>query len=157
MKKIISLLLMVAMCLSLAACGGNKETNNDNQNTNSQQETTQLNGDESNKDEQSLEETIVAALDAEYLTGVWVMNEEKSATLTKTRSFELYADGTGKILTAADEELVSATFEWNIKEEFGAVEWTKVSVANHGGYMLQLDGNDLMDLTGSDFFVKETK
>lgn len=165
MKKLFALLLAAVMCFSLAACGGDKETSNNNEpqtNDSSTQQVTENNSkaesdsaaeEVSGEDEQQTEETIVAVLDVEYLTGVWVWQEEKSSGLTQIRSFELCADGTGKVLASTDEELQSATFVWNIENE--TVVWSSMSVKTFGYYMLELYGNDLTDLTWSDFYAKE--
>ena len=111
--------------------------------------------------EEKLQEEMNPALDAEYLTGVWVWQEELSPdSITKMRSFELYADGTGKVIafeTASeeDEKMLSASLTWEIESHDSWSSLHLFSDVNLWNCNYELSGNYLMDLTGSDFFAKE--
>jgi len=178
MKKILSLLLLMAMCFSLVACGSGNETSSNNEPqadaSVSQQEVAQPDAPAENNEPQTNEtvsqekteenpedapnnektEKIVATMTAEYLVGVWVWQKDMSSDIIKTRDFELYADGTGKILSSAEESWVSATFKWSIENE--KLIWTSVSIPEFGQYTLELSDNYLTDLTWSEFYLKET-
>ena len=148
MKKLFALILAVVMCFCLVACSGG-ETENNNDITPESTVTSEQ------ADVDSTPDTIIASLDTEYLTGTWVWIENRSSGLTSIRSFELCADGTGTILTSSNEGYESATFTWEIEDEM--VKWEKVSAQGFGTYILELSGNNLTDITWSDFFAKETK
>ena len=143
MKKMLALLLAAMMCLALVACGDSSQGGT-TPNENNSQTNNEGNGDTTD---------IVATLDVAYLTGVWVLQEQKSAGLTSVRSFELFADGTGKFLASIKEEYLGATFEWSIIDD----DVKLVANNGFGYYYLTLEGNELMDWTASDFFAKEAK
>ncbi len=174
MKKFIALLLVAVMSLSLVACGGGSENNNNesqtNESTSSEQQTSETPNDEQQTNEsetqqetesvssqETTENVVVATLDAEYLAGIWTLQE--GAEYTDIRKIEICADGTGKVLSYIGEDgsesEATNTFEWNIANDAWCVDW--LGIDGFGGYALVLSENDLMDLSGSYFFAKETE
>ena len=137
MKKISVLLLAAALSLSLSACGSSSET--------------------TAAESPDAVTTIAAApsLDGEYLEGTWEWQESMSPdSLTKMRSFKLKADGTGKILSF-DGDKPDSSLTWII-EDHGS--WSSVhlfSGDNSWNCNFELDGEYLVDLTGSDYFAKK--
>ncbi|MBQ2802651.1 MAG: hypothetical protein IJF07_01990 [Lachnospiraceae bacterium] len=99
---------------------------------------------------------VPPAMNAEYLTGTWEWQEEKSPnSITKMRCFKLKADGTGKILVFEGEELKSSELTWEIESHDS---WSSVhlfSDENGWNCNYEMEGEYLVDLTGSDYFAKK--
>ncbi len=151
MKKIFALLLVAIMSFSLVACGGDKVTNTDNEIADSE---TTVN----EKSETTEESPVIITLDIEGLTGTWVWQEEISSGSPRVRSFELYADGTGKILATTDEALQSVIIEWSV--ENGWLKWSsasKVPNVDFNAFQFTPYDNYLTDMPGSNFYAKEEK
>lgn len=101
-------------------------------------------------------EDVPPAISEEYLTGTWEWQEDKSPeSITKMRSFSLKADGTGKILAFEGESLKSSELTWVIEPHDS---WSSVhlfSDENGWNCNYELEGEYLVDLTGSDYFAKK--
>ncbi|MBQ8827046.1 MAG: hypothetical protein IJ007_08135 [Oscillospiraceae bacterium] len=140
MKKLTSILLTTALCLSLSACGSKMDA--------SQQTPT--------ASEAVSSQAETPSLDGEYLAGTWEWQEKMSPdSISKMRSFKLKADGTGKILSFDGDKLESSELTWVIEEHDS---WSSVhlfSDENGWNCNYELDGEYLADLTGSDYFAKK--
>ena len=140
MKKITAILLTSAICLSLSACGNNAEA--------SQQTTT--------ASEAVSSQAETPSLDGKYLAGTWEWQEEKSPdSISKMRSFKLKDDGTGKILSFEGEKLKSSELTWVIEDHDSWSSLHLFSDENGWNCNYELDGEYLVDLTGSDYFSKK--
>ncbi|MCF2651217.1 hypothetical protein [Anaeromassilibacillus senegalensis] len=93
MKRLIALLLVAVMCFSLAACGGDKETSNNNEPQTNNSETQQETADNSQ------EENADSAVN---LVGTWEYTEANSVLV-------LNEDGTG-------EETSNGALTWKYDE-----------------------------------------
>ena len=145
MKKMLALLLAAMMCLALVACGDSSQGGT-TPNENNSQTNNEGNGDTTD---------IVATLDVAYLTGVWVWQEDMSVGNTKLRSFELYEDGTGKILSYEEEALQGVPLSWSIRAEHNAIEIFATTGQTYYRNVYELNGSYLTDLSWSETVAKE--